>query len=72
MRIKYDRESDVLDILLKDAQIHHAKDYGQIIVNYDKDGEIVEIEILDASKILSEILQNVLKSSKENVIEIRI
>ena len=72
MRIKYDRESDILDILLKDAQIHHAEDYGQVIVNYDKNGEVVEIEILDASKILSEILQNVLKSSKENVIEIKV
>ena len=70
MRIKYDRESDVLDILLKEAQIHHAEDYGQVIVNYDKDGNVIEIEILDASKILSEILQNVLKSSKRDVIEI--
>lgn len=72
MKIKYDRESDVLDILLKDTQIHHAEDYGQVIVNYDKNGEVVEIEILDASKNLSEILQNVLKSSKGNIIEIRV
>ena len=52
MRIRYDREGDTLDmLLLEDRQIHHAEDYGQIIVNYDEKGKVVEIEIHRISKL---------------------
>ncbi|NAT10274.1 hypothetical protein C4E22_01765 [ANME-1 cluster archaeon AG-394-G06] len=47
-----DREGDTLDMLLEDKQIHYAEEHGQIIVNYDERGKIVEIEILNASKLL--------------------
>lgn len=43
MKVKYDREGVTLDMLLEDRQIHHAEEYGQIIVNYDEKGQIVEI-----------------------------
>ena len=41
-------------MLLGDRPIHHAEEHGQIhkIVNYDEKGRIVEIEILNASKLL--------------------
>ncbi|RLG69825.1 MAG: hypothetical protein DRO11_07155 [Methanobacteriota archaeon] len=54
--MRYDREGDILDILVGDGQIHHAEEHGRIIVNYDEEGRVVEIEILDASKMLSEVL----------------
>ena len=43
MRQRYDREGDVLDVLVMEAQIHHAEEYGQIIVNYDEEGKVVAI-----------------------------
>jgi len=42
MRMKYDREGDVLDILIRDGQIHHAEDHGQVIINYDDENRVVE------------------------------
>ena len=51
MRVRYDREGDTLDMLLEDRQIHHAEDYGQIIVNYDEKGKVVETEIHRISKL---------------------
>jgi uncharacterized protein YuzE len=43
MRQRYDREGDVLDMLVMAAQIHHAEEYSQIIVNYDEEGKVVAI-----------------------------
>ena len=43
MRMQYDKEGDVLDLLIKDGQIHHAEEYDQIIVNFDEKNRIVEI-----------------------------
>jgi len=57
MKIRYDREGGVLDILVRDAQIHHAEDYGQVIINHDEESRVVEIEILEASRVLKDILE---------------
>ncbi|NQE46657.1 hypothetical protein C5S31_11610 [ANME-1 cluster archaeon GoMg2] len=70
MRMRYDREGDVLDMLVKEAQIHHAEDYGQIIVNYDEEGKVVEIEIVDASKLLGGFLAQIIKVPKREMVEI--
>jgi len=70
MKIKYDREGDVLDILIRDKQIHHAEEYDQVIINYDEENKIVEIEILDASKVFVNILLEVLKVPERKVVEI--
>jgi len=43
MRMKYDREGDVLDILIRDGQIHHAEDHGQVIINYDDESRASEL-----------------------------
>jgi uncharacterized protein YuzE len=70
MKMKYDREGDVLDILIRDGQIHHAEEYGQVIINYDEENRIVEIEILDASKVFGSVLAEVLKVPEKKVIGI--
>jgi uncharacterized protein YuzE len=70
MKMKYDREGDVLDILIRDGQIHHAEEYGQVIINYDEENRMVEIEILDASKVFGSVLAEVLKVPEKKVIGI--
>ncbi len=69
--MKYDGERDTLDIQIKDGQIHHALEHDQVIVNYDENGEVVEIEILSASKFLGESLAGVMQAKpKAKFIEI--
>lgn len=51
MKVIYDPEVDVLRILLTDAEIKESdEEKPGVIFDYDKDGNIVAMEILDASK----------------------
>ncbi|HWV47206.1 MAG TPA: DUF2283 domain-containing protein [Nitrospira sp.] len=51
MKVKYDEEVDVLTIEFSDAQVEESdQDKPGIILDYDKDGNIVGMEILNASK----------------------
>ena len=51
MKVTYDPEVDVLRILFSNAPIEESdEDKPGIIIDYDKDGNIVGMEILDASK----------------------
>ena len=51
MKVTYDQEVDVLTIQLSGAPVDESnEDKPGIILDYDKDGNIVGIEILNASK----------------------
>ena len=51
MKVTYDPEVDVLRILLSNAAIEeNDEDKPGIILDYDASGNVVGIEILDASK----------------------
>ncbi|MHB0998851.1 MAG: DUF2283 domain-containing protein [Armatimonadota bacterium] len=51
MKVIYDPEVDVLRILLNDTEIEESdEEKAGVIFDYDKDGNIVAMEILDASK----------------------
>ena len=50
MKVTYDTETDILRILLSKAVIDESdEDKPGVILDYDKDGNVVGIEILDAS-----------------------
>jgi uncharacterized protein YuzE len=51
MKVTYDPETDVLCIILSGRPIEESdEDKPGVILDYDKDGAIVGIEVLDASK----------------------
>lgn len=51
MKVCYDQEVDVLRILFSQAVIEESdEDKPGVILDYDKDGNIVGLELLDASK----------------------
>ncbi len=51
MKVKYDKEVDVLYISFSKNKIKESdEDKPGIVLDYDKAGSIVGIEILDASK----------------------
>lgn len=51
MKVTYDSEVDVLRIILSEKPIEESdEDKPGVILDYDKDGNVVGLEILDASK----------------------
>lgn len=51
MKVTYDPETDILRILFGHAAIEESdEDKPGVIIDYDKDGHVVGMEVLDASK----------------------
>jgi len=51
MKVTYDPEVDVLRILFRDTAIEESdEDKPGVISDYDKDGNIVGLEVLNASQ----------------------
>jgi uncharacterized protein YuzE len=51
MKVKYDKETDILYIRLSDLVIAESdEDKKGVILDYTADGKLVGIEILEASK----------------------
>jgi uncharacterized protein YuzE len=64
MRVTYDRESDAAYIYLTPVGVEHSAAFtyacdpgevnGQIQLDFNKDGQLIGIEVLDASRLLPE------------------
>ena len=64
MKVTYDSKVDVLRVLFSNAPIEESdEDKPGVILDYDKDGNIVGVEILDAQKRLG---------GKENVRQVEL
>jgi len=51
MKVTYDPEVDVVRILFSNSPIEESDENKPgVIIDYDKDGNIVGLEVLDASK----------------------
>ncbi|MEA3222430.1 MAG: DUF2283 domain-containing protein [Thermodesulfobacteriota bacterium] len=54
VRVRYDEQVDALYIRFKETTYQESDEIKEgIIMDYDKDGNVIGIEILDASKYLS-------------------
>jgi len=51
MKVTYDRETDILQLVFTSAPVEESdEDKPGVIIDYDKNGNVVGMEILDASK----------------------
>ena len=51
MKVTYDPEVDVLRILFRDVPIEESdEDKPGVIIDYDKEGNVVGLEVLNASR----------------------
>lgn len=56
MKVTYDRRTDTLTVLLRDDVQVAESDEGKpgVILDYDEDGNLVSLEIMDASRRVTE------------------
>ncbi len=70
-KITYDGVGDTLSIVLSKKQIAYAEEHGVVIVNFDDKGKPAEIEILNASKFIGDLVSTIIKAKTgEKQIEI--
>ncbi|MBU3942535.1 DUF2283 domain-containing protein [Patescibacteria group bacterium] len=62
-KISYDVEADVLRVELSKQPIDYAKEMGNIVVHFTKDGVPVYLEVLEAKGFLTKT-KNILESAK--------
>jgi len=58
----YDPEADALLLILQEeGNLDHAQEADDIVIHYDKNRRILAIEILNASKIISKLVEALAK-----------
>ena len=59
MKVRYDADADILYISIREEEVEDMDELGEdVFVEYNKDGEIISIEIWQARKyVIPEILK---------------
>ncbi len=61
-KLRYEPEADVLLLLLKNkGKLSHAEEFGDVVVHFDKKGNPLFLEVLNASKIIPLMVQAMAK-----------
>jgi len=73
MKVRYDKDSDVLviDQGREGDRIDHAEEMGSVIAHYTKGGRLILLEILDASEFMTAILQAIMRAEAKEPLEIK-
>lgn len=65
MKVRYDRGEDILLIeMMPEGVIDHAEQVDSFIAHFTADGRLVLLEILDASRFLSQVFQMALRGEE--------
>jgi uncharacterized protein YuzE len=68
MKIHYDRQEDILMIeMVAEGIIDHAEHTGPIIAHLSPEGQLVVLEILDASEFLASLIKATLRHQEEDI-----
>lgn len=70
MRVRYNREEDILTLELSEAPIDHAEEAGPLIAHFAADDRLVVLEILEASDFLSQLTKGAMQADGKNVVEV--
>jgi uncharacterized protein YuzE len=55
MKVRYDREDDVLTLQLAEGVVDHAEEVDGVTVHFTKDDRPLLLEVLDASELLAQL-----------------
>jgi uncharacterized protein YuzE len=70
MKIIYDQVTDTMTVILKEAAVEESDEAKNgVIIDYDNEGDIVSIEILDAKKRISQPTQVIYQLAEQASIQ---
>lgn len=64
MKYNYDKQTDILSIIFSNDKLDHAEEKDDVITYYNKQGRLVEIEILDAHQSTFKMFQNIFANKR--------
>ncbi|MBI4547357.1 MAG: DUF2283 domain-containing protein [Ignavibacteriae bacterium] len=70
MKIKYDREDDILIVEIGKGKIDFAEESGPLIVHFTKQKKPVLLEIMNASKFLASLTESAMVGKSGRVLEV--
>lgn len=66
-RVRYSKDVDILIIEFRDEKPEHGEEVApRVIFHYNHEGDIVEIEILDAIEFIQKIFQEYARSKTDS------
>ncbi len=69
MKIKYSREEDILTIqVANEGVVDHAEHDGPFITHFDLNGQLLLLEILDASEFLSALIKATIRGDEQELL----
>ncbi len=69
MKIIYDQKTDTMTVIFKEASVEESDEAKSgIIIDYDSQGDIVSIEILDAKKRITQPTQVSYEFAEQGVV----
>lgn len=70
MKLRYNREDDILLLEVSDEAVDHAEEMGPLIVHFSKQGKPVILEILDASDFIATAAKSTIQAKGMEPIEV--
>jgi hypothetical protein len=70
MRVRYNREEDILTLELSETPVDHAEEAGPLIVHFAADDRLVVLEILEASDFLSKLTKGAMQADSKRAVEV--
>jgi len=69
-KFSYDEENDDLFVYLEGAKSEGAVEWGNFVFDFDKNEELVAVQIFEASKVLSKLLSKIIELTKIKHMEV--
>jgi hypothetical protein len=70
MRVRSNREADILTLELSESSIDHAEETGPLIAYFAADDRLVVLEILGASDFLAKLTKGVIQADGKSAVAV--
>ena len=70
MHVSYNRKEDILVLELSQGVVDHAEESGPLIAHFSAGGELVLLEILEASEFLAQLSKTTMRAESETLVEV--